>query len=269
MTQSPPVQSSADMYENIFDTHAHYNDEAFNDDRDELLSSLPSKGVANIINCGTTYKTSVESMKIAEKYPFAYFAAGIHPEDCGELDFSEVDRIKELLTHEKCVAIGEIGLDYHYTADTKEKQLIFFEKQLLLANEYDIPVIIHDRDAHGDTMELLKKHKPKGVLHCFSGSVETMKEAVSLGLYIGLGGAVTFKNARKPLEVSKEVPSDRLLLETDCPYMAPVPFRGKRNDSSLIAYVAEVIAEARGTKVQEIIDNANRNAKKLFSTINN
>ncbi len=255
------------MYGNIFDTHAHYNDEAFNDDRDALLTSLPSKGVVNIINCGTTYETSVESMKIAEKYSFAYFAAGIHPEDCGELEFDEIDRIKELLKHKKCVAIGEIGLDYHYTADTKEKQLIFFEKQLLLANEYNLPVIIHDRDAHGDTMELLKKHKPKGVLHCFSGSVETMKEAVSLGLYIGLGGAVTFKNAKKPLEVAKEVPSDRLLLETDCPYMAPVPFRGKRNDSSLIAYAAQVIAGVRGTDTQNVIDTANENAKRLFNKL--
>ena len=252
------------MYCNIFDTHAHYNDSAFDGDRDGLLTSLPFAGVSHIINCGTTAASSEECMRIAEKYPFAYFAAGIHPEDCAELPLSDTERLKPLFGHEKCAAVGEIGLDYHYGAETREKQLAFFEEQLRLASEYSLPVIIHDREAHADTLHLIKKYRPTGVLHCFSGSAESAKELVSLGMYIGLGGAVTFKNARKPLEVAAAVPEDRLLLETDCPYMAPVPFRGKRNDSSLIPYAAEIIAAVRGTTAQHIIDAANENAKCLF-----
>lgn len=252
------------MYTDIFDTHAHYNDESFDADREEVLSALPSKGVSHIINCGTTVGSSEDCMHIAEKYPFAYFAAGIHPEDCTELPVSDVDRLKTLLEHKKCVAVGEIGLDYHYGSDTREKQAVFFEAQLRLASEFSLPVIIHDREAHADTLELIKKYRPTGVLHCFSGSAETAKEVIGLGMYIGLGGAVTFKNARKPLEIAAAIPEDRLLLETDCPYMAPVPFRGKRNDSSLIPYAAEVIASVRGTNAQHIIDAANENAKRLF-----
>lgn len=252
------------MYNNIFDTHAHYNDESFDADRDEILTSLPAKGVSDIINCGTTVESSEMCKDLAEKYPFAYFAAGIHPEDCGELPEEDIDRLPLLLAHKKCVAVGEIGLDYHYGADTREKQLLFFEKQLILANKTGLPVIIHDREAHADTLEMIKKHRPEGVLHCFSGSVETAREVLSLGMYIGLGGAVTFKNARKPLEVAAFVPDDRLLLETDCPYMAPVPFRGKRNDSSLIPFAAEVIASVRKTDAQHIIDVTNENAKRLF-----
>lgn len=252
------------MYDNIFDTHAHYNDDAFSHDRDSLLASLPEKGVAAIINCGTTVEGSRQCKELAEKYPFAYFAAGIHPEDCGELPESELDGITPFLTHEKCVAVGEIGLDYHYAADTRQKQLLFFEKQLIIASQYNKPVIIHDREAHADTLELIKKYHPAGVLHCFSGSAETAREVLSLGMYIGLGGAVTFKNARKPLEVAALVPEDRLLLETDCPYMAPVPYRGKRNDSSLIPFAAEVIASVKNTDAQRIINTANENAKRLF-----
>lgn len=252
------------MYENIFDTHAHYNDESFDTDRDEVLSSLPNKGVSGVINCGTTLLSSAACRELAEKYDFAYFAAGIHPEDCAEQGESDIDALVPLLMHKKCVAIGEIGLDYHYSPENRTRQLLFFEKQLSIAKEYDLPVIIHDREAHADTLELLKKYRPKGVLHCFSGSSETAKEVVSLGMYIGLGGAVTFKNARRPLEVAAVVPSDRLLLETDCPYMAPVPFRGKRNDSSLIPYAAEVIAAVRNDTTQNIINIAADNARTLF-----
>lgn len=253
------------MYKNIFDTHAHYNDESFDTDRDSILSHLPEKGVSHIINCGTTVGTSEDCMHIAEKYPFAYFTAGIHPEDCTDVPVSDIEKLKAFFKHEKCVAVGEIGLDYHYGADTREKQLVFFEAQLRIASEYGLPVIIHDREAHADTLELIKKYRPTGVMHCFSGSAETAREAVKLGMYIGFGGAVTFKNARKPLEVVSSIPEDRILLETDCPYMAPVPFRGKRNDSSLIPYAAEVIAAARGTTAQHIIDTANFNARRLFS----
>ncbi len=252
------------MLQNIFDSHAHYNDNAFDADRDRLLSALPSKGVAYIVNCGTDIETSLASRTLAEKYEYVYFAAGIHPEDCGNKNIEDLEQIKSLLSHKKCVAIGEIGLDHYWPEPPRETQLIFFEEQLKLAAETKMPVIIHDREAHEATMELLRKYRPKGVLHCFSGSVETMREAVKLGLYIGLGGAVTFKNAKKSVAVAKEVPQDKLLLETDCPYMAPVPFRGNRNDSSMISATAEVIASVRETDPQKLIDRCTLNAKALF-----
>ncbi len=252
------------MYSNIFDTHAHYNDDAFDADRDTLLSALPSLGVCALINCGTDVASSRASLSLSETYPHVYFAAGIHPEDCGGKDISQLDEIRLLLQHEKCVAVGEIGLDYYWPEPPREIQLPFFEVQLQIAKEFDLPVIVHDREAHEPTMNLLRKYRPKGVLHCFSGSVEIMQEAVKLGMYIGLGGAVTFKNARKIVMVAKEVPEDRLLLETDCPYMAPVPFRGKRNDSSLISYIAEVIASIRESDPQKLIDACTENAKALF-----
>ena len=164
----------------------------------------------------------------------------------------------------KCVAIGEIGLDYYWRQDNKELQKKVFEEQILLAKELALPIIVHDREAHEDTLDILKKHKPKGVLHCFSGSVETAKEILKLGMYIGLGGAVTFKNAKKPVEVAEMLPLDRLLLETDCPYMAPVPMRGKRNYSAYIEYVAEKIAEIKGIDPQTVTDQATENTKALF-----
>lgn len=252
------------MLNNIFDSHAHYNDVSFREDMDSILSSLPEKGVSGVINCGTDLNSSVVSSFLSEQYDFVYFAAGIHPEDCGDKPLTDLDGIKKLLQHKKCVAVGEVGLDFHWPEPSKETQLLFFEEQLKIAKEYDKPVIIHDREAHAATLELIKKYRPKGVLHCFSGSVETMREAVNLGMYIGLGGAVTFKNAKKAVEVAKAVPEDRLLLETDCPYMAPVPFRGNRNDSSLIAYTAEFIAGLRETDPQMFINKCTENTKKLF-----
>ena len=252
------------MLRNIFDTHAHYNDEAFAEDRDAVLSALPDRGVTGVINCGTDVHSSEECRLLAERYGFAYFAAGIHPEDCGNETLAALTDIERLLRHKKCLAVGEIGLDFHYPEPARETQLAFFEAQLQLANDCNKPVIIHDREAHGPTMELLRRYRPKGVLHCFSGSVEMMREALALGFHIGLGGAVTFKNARKAVEVAKEVPADRLLLETDCPYMAPVPHRGKRNDSSLIAHTAAFIAELRGVSPQTLTDACTENANALF-----
>ncbi len=252
------------MYHGIFDSHAHYNDARFDEDRNQLLSSLPEKGVCGLINCGTDVTTSYESRTLAEQFSFVYFAAGIHPEDCRDVPIKALDEIEALVQHEKCVAVGEIGLDYYWPEPPKDVQLRFFEAQLQLALRHDMPVIIHDRDAHGPTMEMLRKYRPKGVLHCFSGSIETMKEAINLELYIGLGGAVTFKNAKKAIEVAKEVPADKLLLETDCPYMTPTPFRGKRNDSSLIAYTAEFIAGLRNINTQDLIDKCTENTKSLF-----
>ena len=247
----------------IFDSHAHYDDERFDEDREALLARLPQNGVAGVINCGTTLATSRTSIALAERFDYIYAAIGIHPEEAADATEADYDALLELYSHPKVVAVGEIGLDYYWDIP-KNVQLESFERQLILANALGKPVIIHDREAHADTLSLLKKHRPRGVMHCYSGSVETMEELLQLGFYIGLGGAVTFKNAKKPLSVAAAVPQDRLLLETDCPYMAPVPFRGKRNDSSLIAYVAATIADVRGEDAQALIDQCRENTALLF-----
>lgn len=252
------------MYHNIFDSHAHYDDEQFDIDRNELLVSFKEKGISGVVCCGTDIKTSEFAVLLSHKYDFIYSAVGFHPLENGEYNDGDLEKIRELAKDEKCVAIGEIGLDYHYEKDSRENQLILVEKQIELANELDLPIIFHDRESHEDTLNILKKYKPKGVVHCFSGSVEMAKEIIKLGMYIGLGGAVTFKNAVKPCEVAKFVPKDRLLIETDAPYMTPVPFRSKRCDSLHIPYTAEKIAELRGTTAQEILDLTDRNARRLF-----
>ena len=253
------------MYNNIFDTHAHYDDEQFKDDIDILLTELPSVGIYRIVNCATDISSCDACRSISEKYDYIYFAAGIHPHEAEEAEGNFIDKLKLFCDHKKCVAIGEIGLDYHYDFSPREIQKDVFEKQLILAKELDLPVIIHDREAHEDTWNLLKKYSPKGIVHCFSGSVEMARDIVNLGMHIGLGGAVTFKNAKKPVEVAKYVPLERLVLETDCPYMSPVPFRGKRNDSSLIKYTAEFISELKGISPQELLDTTSENADRLFN----
>lgn len=255
------------MLTNIFDTHSHYDDEAFDADRDELLlKTLPEGGVVRVVDCAVDLLTSVKVLDIARQYDMVYAALGYHPEQAGEERKGDLDVIADLLeTEEKAVAIGEIGLDYHWEDNApRETQLDLFTRQLALSKDLGLPVIIHDRDAHGDTMESLQKYRPAGVLHCFSGSVEMMREATKLGIYIGLGGVVTFKNARKAVEVAAEVPLDRLVLETDAPYMAPTPYRGKRNNSTYIAFVAERIAEIRGMEPQELVDICTENGKRLF-----
>ena len=194
------------MYHSIFDTHAHYDDEKFNEDREDLLKSLPSKGVVNIINCGCDLASSLKSIEFSEEYDYFYSAVGVHPSNITGDSYDELQKIRELYSHPKCVAVGEIGLEYHYDFVPKDKQLDIFEKQIILANELELPVIVHDREAHEDTINLLKRYKPKGVVHCFSGSAEMAKEVLKLGMYIGLGGAVTFKNARKQLEVAEIIP---------------------------------------------------------------
>lgn len=249
---------------NIFDSHAHYDDEQFGPDRAELLSSFKEKGISGVISCGVNIETSNFSIDLSRKYDFIYSAVGFHPLNLEDYKDGDLDTIRKLAKDSKVVAIGEIGLDYHYEKESREEQLVLVEKQIMLANELGLPIIFHDRESHEDTLNLLKKHKPKGVVHCFSGSVEMAKEVVKLGMYIGLGGAVTFKNAVKPVEVAEFVPSDRLLIETDCPYMTPVPFRGKRNDSSLIPYTAIRLAEIRNTTPQEILDLTSKNARELF-----
>lgn len=252
------------MYNNIFDTHAHYDDEKFDGDRAEVLSFVKANGVSRIIDCGCDLKSSLAAVKLSDEYDFIFAAVGVHAHEAEEATESDFSQIQKLYALEKVVAVGEIGLDYHYDFSPRERQIEVFERQLILANELNLPVIIHDREAHGDTLTLLKKYRPKGVVHCFSGSVESAREIVALGMFIGLGGAVTFKNAKKPGEVAKFVPDDRLLLETDCPYMAPVPFRGKRCDSSMIARTAEFIASVRDTNTQTLIDRCHENAKSLF-----
>ncbi len=246
----------------IFDTHAHYTDEQFGD-RDSLLDRLKGEeNVSEIITCGTDIKSSIESIGLAQKYPFVYAAVGFHPEELTRTDV-DIAALKKLI-NERVVAIGEIGLDYYWNKENKEKQKDGFIKQILLSKELSLPVIVHDREAHGDTLEILKEYKPKGVLHCFSGSTEMAKEIIKMGMYIGVGGVITFKNAKNLPEVVYNTPLDRILLETDAPYLAPVPFRSKRNDSSLIPYIAEKIGDIKGKSKEEILKITKENAYRLF-----
>lgn len=251
------------MLNNIFDAHAHYDDKWFDEDRDSLLSAMPQNGVSYIVNASVDIPTAQTAIGYAERYPFLYACAGIHPENLDGLPDDYLDRLAHLWKHPKVVAIGEIGLDYHWDIP-RDAQHRVFEEQLQLAKELDAPVVIHDREAHADVMEMIRRYRPKGLMHCYSGSVEMLKEVMKLGLYISLGGTVTFKNARVPVEVAAAVPLDRLLLETDAPYLSPVPFRGKRNDSRHIAYTAQRIAEIRGINPQELIDITTENAKRMY-----
>ena len=249
----------------IFDSHAHYDDEAFDEDRYGLLSSLPQKGVCCVINNAVDVKSARRCLTLAHSFPFIYAAVGIHPHEAAHAKEEDFSCLRDMLLDEnKVVAIGEIGLDYHYDFSERSIQRTVFERQLKLARELNMPVIIHDREAHGDTMDLLRRYRPSGVIHCFSGSVEMAREAVNLGLFIGLGGAVTFKNARHPLEVAAAIPLSSLLLETDAPYMSPVPLRGKRCDSTMIAYTAMKIAQVRGISQSEVFCAAAENAARLF-----
>lgn len=252
-------------YTNIFDVHAHYDDEKFDEDREELLSSLPSLGVKAVVNASVDLATAKRAIEFTEKYPFMYAAVGIHPENLEGLEDNYLKILGDLYeNNKKVVAIGEIGLDYYWDIP-KEPQLKVFEDQLKLSIELDAPVVIHDREAHADTMRILKKYTPKKVLlHCYSGSKEMLKEVLKLGAFISMGGVVTFKNARVPVEVAEAVPLDRLFLETDCPYLSPVPFRGKRNSSEKIAFTAEKIAEIKGMDPQQLIDITTKNACEFF-----
>lgn len=252
------------MIKNIFDAHCHYDDHWFDEDRDELLRSLPEQGICGVVTNAVDLNSAETIKKYAEKYDYIYFTAGFHPENLEGLPENYIEGVREMLSHKKCVALGEIGLDYHWDIP-RDLQKAVFEEQLRLALELDVPVVVHDREAHGDTMELLRKYRPKGLMHCFSGSVELMREVMRLGMSISLGGVVTFKNARHSVECAAEVPLDRLLLETDAPYLSPVPNRGKRNDSRNIAFVAEKIAEIRGMTAQELVDKTTENSRRLFS----
>ena len=248
----------------IIDTHAHYDDSAFDDDRDSLLNDIFSRSVKNIITIGCSVDSSKKAIELSEKYPNMYSSVGVHPSDCIDLPDNYIDELRKLSQHNKVVAIGEIGLDYHYEGYDREKQIDCFIKQTELAAELNLPIIVHSREATKDTLDILCKYKPTGVVHCFSGSLETARTILDLGMMISFTGVLTFKNSKKAVEVCKEVPLDRLMLETDSPYMAPVPHRGKRNNSSYTIHVAEKVAEIKNMTTEEVIEICNSNAEKFF-----
>lgn len=254
----------------IFDSHAHYDDEQFDEDREELLKRLNENKVIGIINCGSSLKGLEMSVKLSENHDFVYAAAGIHPENADEFNEDVKRRIEELAAAKKIVAVGEIGLDYYWEENPpKEVQKQVFRLQMEIAKKYELPVIIHDRDAHGDTLEIMKEYPGvTGVVHCFSGSVEFARECIRLGYYIGVTGVVTFKNSRVIKEVVKNIPMERLLVETDCPYMAPTPHRGKRNQSDYIEYIMDEIAQIKGLTKEEISEFTIFNTKTLFKILN-
>lgn len=251
----------------LFDTHAHYNDRQFQDDADELLKSMPENNVGLILIPASKLSEMDGILSLCKKFPFIYAAAGIHPEEIETADENSEDLIRKYAKNEKVKAIGEIGLDYYYGTETKEQQKIWLAKQVDLAREVKLPVIIHDREAHGDCMDILRAHSVRdcgGVFHCYSGSAEMAKEILSWGMYIAFGGSLTFKNAHKLREVAKYVPLDRIVIETDSPYLAPVPMRGKRNSSLYVHYVAQMLAEIKEMSVEEIENITFENGKKLF-----
>jgi TatD DNase family protein len=248
----------------IFDSHAHYDDPAFDPDREEVLASLAGSGVSAVMNIGADLESSRMVAELARTHDFIWAAVGVHPHGAADLPEDWLRQLEELAALPRVRAIGEIGFDYHYDGDWKEAQRRVFEEQLQLAARLGLPVVIHDRDAHGDTMELLRQYRPAGVVHCYSGSAEMAKEILSLGMYIGFTGVVTFKNARRALEAAAVVPLDRLLVETDCPYMAPEPFRGRRCDSSMLPYTIGKLAEVKGISPQELAHAAAENARHLF-----
>lgn len=249
---------------NIFDSHAHYDSERFDEDREQILSDMNGAGVSNIINIGCDLQSSRNSIELADKYDFIYATVGFHPHDAKDFDEKASDEIKSMLSHKKVVAVGEIGLDYYYENSERDVQKEVFEKQLIIAKEFDKPVVIHSREATKDCLELLDKYRPRGVVHCYSSSAETAKILIKFGMYIGFTGVVTFPNAKKIIKAVDEIPVERILLETDCPYMAPVPHRGKRSDSTMIENTASKLAELKGLEVQQLIDIANSNTKALF-----
>ncbi len=252
----------------LFDTHAHYDDARFDSDRDDVLSSLPENGIAYAVDVGCSLDSLEKAVSLAEKYDFIYASAGIHPNDAqnAEDDPETLNILRKYLAHPKNVALGEIGLDYYWQEPSREIQKKWFELQLCLAEELAKPVIIHDREAHGDCMEIVRRHpNVKGVFHSYSGSPEMAEELIKRGWYISFSGVLTFKNAAKLPEVAKIVPEDKMLLETDCPYLAPVPFRGKRNDSVMMKKTAEKLAEIRGVSYEDICRITTKNALAFYN----
>lgn len=254
----------------IFDSHAHYEDKRFDEDREKLLSSMSSKNVSYIINVGSSIKTSKKTVELVRQYSYMYGSVGVHPEECGDMSDADLEVIKDLATKDKIVAIGEIGLDYYWPEPEHDIQKKWFHRQMELAVSLKLPVIIHSRDAAKDTMDIIKEYSHglvdgrKGIIHCYSGSPEMAKEYVNMGFCIGVGGVLTFKNAAKLKKVVEEIDINSIVIETDCPYMAPVPFRGKRNDSSLLKYVVEEMAEIKGLSIEEVVNVTCQNALKVY-----
>ncbi|MBR6308556.1 MAG: TatD family hydrolase [Lachnospiraceae bacterium] len=251
----------------IFDSHSHYDDSAFDEDRDAVLGGLYEKGIDKIIAASSSWDSLLKVTDICHKYSFAYPALGIHPENATDLTEERKPFLEELIATERPISIGEIGLDYHYDEPPRDYQKEIFIYQLELAKKFNLPIIVHSRDAAEDTYEIIKAHNPdkKGVIHCFSSSYEMAVKYIDMGYYIGIGGVVTFKNAARLKDIAARIPLTSILLETDCPYMAPVPFRGQRNDSSLLTYVAEEIASLRGISAEEVIKTTHDNTCRLFN----
>ena len=250
----------------LFDTHAHLNDPAFDPDREELMASLASAGVGLVMNAGCSLESSRDIVQMAEKYPWLYASVGSHPDAADEVNEEVLEEYRKLCKlSSKVKAIGEIGLDYYYEDIPREIQQRAFRMQMELARELDMPVIVHERDAHNDGLAIVKEFpKVKGVFHCYSGSAEMARQLVNLGWYIGFTGVLTFKNARKAVETAASIPLDRIVLETDCPFMAPDPFRGKRNHPGYLYRMAEKLAEIRGISVEEVHAATTANGKRLY-----
>ncbi len=251
----------------LFDTHAHYDDEAFEEDRDELLSGLRAAGIGTVVNVGSGIASTKTTLTLAERYPFIYASVGVHPGDSAELDEESVRWLEEMCTHPKVVAVGEIGLDYHWDEPERELQKYWFRQQIRLARRTGLPIIVHSRDAAKDTLDIIKEENAAetgGVIHCFSYGVEIAREYLEMGFYLGVGGVLTFKNAKKLKEVVAYMPMDRLLLETDCPYMAPVPHRGERNSSLYLPFVARAVSEVKGIPEAEVIAATETNARRMY-----
>ena len=251
----------------IFDTHAHYNSRQYDDDRDQVLCGLKASGVEKVVNISAEWDSLEATLKLTEEYPFVYGTVGIHPDHVGELNTEKLEIIRQMSRNDKILAIGEIGLDYHWMVSSKEIQKEWFVRQLELAREEDLPVVIHSRDAARDTFEIMRDvhaGSTQGVIHCYSGSVEMAREYVKLGYYLGIGGVVTFKNSKVLKRVVEEIPLSHMVLETDCPYLSPVPYRGKRNSSDRLMYVADAIADLKGCNREDVESITWENAHKLY-----
>lgn len=254
----------------IFESHAHYDADAFDADRHELLCSMPEHGIERIINICAEVKDWEKTVQLIERYPFVYGAIGVHPDDAGSLHEEAMEKMRQLCKHQKMAAVGEIGLDYYWDKEQHETQIYWFERQLDLAREEKLPVVVHSREAAQDTLETMKRMKAGdigGVVHCFSYGKEMAREYLNMGFSLGVGGVVTFKNARKLKEVVEYTPIESILLETDSPYLAPVPYRGKRNCSLYIPYIAQMIGEIKGISTEDVIEITKENGYRVFSKI--
>ena len=252
----------------IFDTHVHYDDPAFDEDRDNLIASLEKSGIGNVVDIGASIDTTRKALELAHKYDFVYAAVGVHPSEVEELTEDSFELLREWSEDGRCVAIGEIGLDYHWPEPGRELQKKWFRRQLDLARQKQLPVVIHSRDAAKDTVDIMKEEHAEeigGVVHCFSYTKEIAKECLDMGFYIGVGGVVTFKNGKKLREVVEITPIEKILLETDCPYLAPEPYRGKRNSSLYLPYVVEEIAKIKNISPEEVIRITENNAKTMYN----